>query len=147
MKKDVSEYGIVTKDQGLLVVSITNKKVKGKTKFQIEIQPQPDSLRIPLIQAVDVEQYLILVSSSHEIHVFNRDTKSIIEKLQGHYDSAFLNGDTAFLRSNNGDIFYIADGMKIKTIITGTQGRSLYVHNSQLVVLAEGGALKSFPLQ
>ncbi len=81
MRKEVSEYGLVTNDQGLLVASITNKKVKGKTKFQIEILPQPHSLRIPLTKALDVEHHLILVSSSHEVHLFNRDSKTLIEKL------------------------------------------------------------------
>jgi hypothetical protein len=63
-----------------LVISVSNKKVKGKTKFQIEIQPQHESLRIPLIDAVDTDKYLLLVSNTHDAHLFNRDTKAI-EKL------------------------------------------------------------------
>ena len=63
-----------------MVISVTNKKVKGKTKFQIEIQPQHESLRVPLINAVDTDKYLLLVSNAHDAHLFNRDTKAI-EKL------------------------------------------------------------------
>ena len=148
MKKDTSEYGIVTRDQGFLIISVSNKKVKGKTKFQIEIQPQTESLRLPLIDAVDNSQSILLVSSTHEAHLFNRDTKAI-EKLKGQFNSAFLNGDNAYLRGvSNGDIYSLTDGKTLnKCVGTGSNNGSMWLHNSQLIVISEGGLIKSYPLQ
>jgi hypothetical protein len=131
-----------------MVISVTNKKVKGKTKFQIEIQPQHESLRIPLINAVDTDKYLLLVSNTHEAYLFNRDTK-VIEKLQGQFNFAFLNGDSVYLReASNGDIFSLTDGKTLnKCISTGSQSGSMCVQNSQLIVISEDGVFKSYPLQ
>ena len=131
-----------------MVISVSNKKVKGKTKFQIEIQPQHESLRVPLINAVDTDKYLLLVSNTHEASLFNRDTK-VIEKLQGQFNSTFLNGDAVYLRAtSNGDIYSLTDGKTLnKCMSTGSQSGSMCVHNSQLIVISEDGVIKSHPLQ
>jgi hypothetical protein len=138
----------VTRDQGILVISVSNKKVKGKTKFQIEIQPQHESLRLPLINALDTEKFLLLVSHTNDAHLFNRDTK-VIEKLQGQFNSTFISGETAYLRAaSNGDIYSLTDGkMLTKCMSTGSQSGSMCVHNSQLIVISDDGVVKSYPLQ
>jgi hypothetical protein len=138
----------VTRDQGILVISVTNKKVKGKTKFQIEIQPQHESLRLPLINAVDTEKFLLLVSNTNDAHLFNRDTK-VIDKLQGQFNSTFISGETAYLRAaSNGDIYSLTDGKTLtKCMSTGSQSGSMCVNNSQLIVISDDGVVKSYPLQ
>jgi hypothetical protein len=101
-----------------------------------------------LINAVDTDKYLLLVSNTHEAHLFNRETK-VIEKLQGQFNFAFLNGDSVYLReASNGDIFSLTDGKTLnKCISTGSQNGSMCVQNSQLIVISEDGVFKSYPLQ
>ena len=138
----------MTRDQGILIISVSNKKVKGKTKFQIEIQPQHESLRIPLIDAVDADKYLFLVSSDNHAHLFNRDTK-VTYKLKGHFNSTFLNGETVYLRGAlNGNIYSLTEDKIIyKCVSTGSQSGSMCIHNSQFIVISEDGVIKSHPLQ
>ncbi len=132
-----------------MVVTITNKKVQKKTKFQIEIRPQPDSLRLPILNALDNDSHLTLLSNSHNIHLFSKDSK-VIEKLEiGEFNNIFVNSEsnTVYLRSNqDGSICILKDREVSKAIMKVANG-SLTIHDNHLIVVSQGDALKSYPLQ